>query len=233
MMNIETLTNHWDRENKNRIQRNFNILARIPTNIIEDLLTADPTEIKTKKNGLSIPNNMDLRLLNDFGINFTAKTDGVIYKTKIYARTSGKIGVGLHEQKVTDVAGALIKYIVVNVSAGWNTVVLNFPIRVGESYTLFKRFEGESILTNTTIVRGWNTYPFTENGMRFNAGKFLNDTKTYTNYSTFFEIELVTNPAQVFKMLNDKAKPLPQFYVGDTPPPDAQFWFKPVGGNNG
>lgn len=225
---IKLLTNRWDNDNKNRIDDNFRYLSKIPSEIIHDLLSLDPSKIDTRLNGLSKSSN-DLRNLDDYGINFRADVNGVLFRTQVYASRSGKLGIGLHEQKTNDVAGALIKYIVVDVKSGWNSVILNFPVEVGQSYTLFKRNESETILTSSEIISGWATYPWISNGLTFNAGKYLDQAGTYRNYSTFFEIELVTNPATVFYMMYESAKPDPQFHVGSTPPTEGQFWFRPVG----
>lgn len=229
-MNVETITNNWDRENKDRIDRNFKNLSKLPISIIKDLLRVDPSISSTKVNGLKTSPRMDLRSLNEYGVNFKTINSSIIYNVKIYADRSGKMGIGLVEQRLGEVSGAQIGYIIVDLVKGWNSVPLLFEVEAGKEYTLFKRMVAENILTNTQTVDGWSTFPdFINSDLKFQSGKHINQESTVKNYSTFFEIETVSNPAQVFKILNDRAKSTPQFYVGTNPPGDVQFWFKPVG----
>jgi len=226
---IEKLTNNWDRDNKNRIDRNFAILGRLELDIMEDFFNADPSVLSTKINGLSKPAGFDLRNLNNYGINFTANVNGIIHRAWVYAESNGEIGFGLAEQNRNDVHTSIIRYITVNLKSGWNEVTLNFPVEQNISYTIFRRNVNDGIRLNTKSVSGWSDYPFVSNGLTFRAGKFLDEAATYANYGPFFDIELVTSLSQVYKIANDSVKPTPYIYVGDNPPLEAQFWFKPVG----
>ncbi len=230
MARIEILTNNWDRDNKERIDRNFANLGKLDLDIMDDFLHTDPSQLTPRINGLSRPSTPDLRTLNDFGINVTAEVNGVIHRAWVYVNKTGGVGFGIAEQERNGVAKAIIRYITLNLKQGWNHVILNFPVEQNKSYTLFKRNVDETVLINTASILGWADYPFKRNGLDFNAGKFLNETSTYTNYGPFFEIELITSLAQIYKISGDSVKPSQQFYVGDNPPSDAQFWFKPLGG---
>lgn len=227
MAKIEILTNNWDRDNKERIDRNFANLGKLDLNIMEDILGGDPEKLTPKINGKKLSDRQTTTSLNDFGINVTAEVNGVISHAWVYSSSNRRIGLGIAEQKVSDRYTAINKFIEVDLKTGWNEVELLFPVEQNKSYTLFRRDVGEGTSTGSVSITGWNTHPFLSNGLKFNAGKYLNETGTYRNYSPFFEIQLITSPAQIYKIMNDSVKPKQQFYVGDNPPSDAQFWFKP------
>ena len=228
MIKIEKLSANWDRENKERIDNNFAELSKLDLKIMDDFLHADPSNLTPKVNGLERSHEGVLRTLNDYGTNFTATTNGVIHRGWVYVVKDGEMGFGLAEQERNEEATSINKYIIVNLKSGWNQVTLNFPVEQNKSYTLFKRNESDSVSVRNSHVYGWTTFPFQENGLVFNAGKYLNSHLTYVNYSPFYDIELITSPAQIYKIANESIKPPQQFYVGDNPPEDAQFWFKPV-----
>ncbi len=229
MAKIETLTNNWDRDNKERIERNFANLGRLDLQIMEDFLSKDPSKFTPKINGKSIEDRETTTSLNDFGVNVTAEVNGVITHAWVYVADARKLGLGIAEQNRDGLYTGINKLVEMELKSGWNRVSLMFPVEQNKSYTLFRRDIGEGTSTGSLSISGWSTHPFQSNGLVFNAGKFLDDTKTYQNYSPFFDIELITSPAQIYKLANDSVKPAQQFYVGDNPPSDAQFWFKPVG----
>ncbi len=226
---IEKLTNNWDKENKERIDRNFANLGRLDLNIMEDILSNDVTKLTPKINGKKLSDRQTTSSLNDFGVNITAEVNGVISSAWVYTANDMRIGLGIAEQETSDKYTAINKLIEVDLKKGWNEVELLFPVEQNKSYTLFRRDIGEGTSTGSLSISGWSTHPFQSNGLIFNSGKYLNDTLTYQNYSPFFELELITSPAQIYKIMNDSVKAEQQFYVGDSPPSDAQFWFKPVG----
>ncbi len=226
---IEKLTNNWDKENKERIDRNFANLGRLDLNIMEDILSNDVTKLTPKINGKKLSDRQTTSSLNDFGVNITAEVNGVISNAWVYTANDMRIGLGIAEQETSDKYSAINKLIEVDLKKGWNKVGLLFPVEQNKSYTLFRRDVGEGTSTGSVSISGWSTHPFESNGLKFNSGKYLNDTLTYQNYSPFFELELITSPAQIYKIMNDSVKAEQQFYVGDNPPSDAQFWFKPVG----
>lgn len=230
-MTIEKIGLPLDREELDKLNRNLENLNKLDYKIMQDFLRGDPSQLTPQINGLMRSSDLDMRLLNDFGTNFVADVNGVIYKAQVYAGSSGELGFGLAEQATNDVASSELYFKVVEVKSGWNEITLNFPVQQGKQYTLFKRIVGENILTNSQLISGWNTYPFISNGLTMEAGKYLNQTGTYRNYTPFYEIQLITSLAQIYKIANDSVIPPQQFYVGDNPPVDAQFWFKPVGGN--
>lgn len=231
-MDIRTITSQWNDVNLDRINHNFSELRGIEYRAIQDMLSTDPGKLTPIVNGISKPAELDMRLLNNYGINFIPKVNGIIHKVSVYCGSAGKLGFGLAAQTTNDVTTSELYFDTFDLKRGWNEVELNFPVEQGAQYTLFKRFVGDSILTNTTIVNGWADYPFMDDGLRFVAGKYLDDILTYRNYSTFFDIRVITSLAQIYKIANDRVKPPQQFYVGDNPPLDAQFWFKPVGGGS-
>lgn len=226
---IEKLTNNWDRENKNRIDRNFENLGRLDLNIMEDILNSDPSDYSPKINGKLKEDMERTTSISEYGTNITAEVNGVITRAWVYSSDSINLGLGIAEQEFNDKSTAIIKVVEKNLKTGWNEVELNFPVEQNKSYTLFKRDVGEGTSTGVVTISGWNSHPFLSEGLKFNGGKVLDETGSYTNYTPFFEIEMITSPAQLYKIMNDSVKPKSQFYVGDTPPDNAQFWFKPVG----
>lgn len=230
-MNIEKLTNNWDEDNKKRIDSNFAKLASLDYKIMTDFIDSDPAALDTSINGKMRTSEAVLRDLSDYGTNFTAQVNGFIHRGWVYTSGSGRIGFGLAEQTATGVATSETYFTEVDLVSGWNHVTLNFPVEQNKSYTLFKRTIGNSIATYYVAITGWNSHPFISNGLKFNAGKFLSESSTYISYGPFFEFEVVTNLAQIYKLVNESVVPAQQFYVGDNPPLDAQFWFKPVGGS--
>lgn len=229
-MTIEILTNNWDSDNKERIDRNFATLGSMDYRVMQDFFNSNPSKLTPAINGKNRPAARDLRLLDNFGTNFTAEVNGIIHRAWVFASVSGKLGFGMAEQDQSGPASSELFFIEVDLTAGWNLVTLNFSVEQNRSYTIFKRFVNESITTNSMRITGWATHPFMSEGLTFNAGKFLDETGTYTNYGPFFEIEFVTSLAQVYKIANESVVPPKQFYVGDNPPQSSQFWFKPVGG---
>ncbi len=229
-MAIEKITGSWDAVNLERINQNFELLNSRELEFMKDFLSTDPSTLTPLLNGKEKLDNLDMHSLNNFGINFRAEVNGIIYKASVYANRSGKLGVGLAKQLSSDVMSEELYYKTVNLKRGWNEIVLNFPVEQNVNYTLFRRSEGDVIQTANLNAAPWGSHPFIENGIKFIVGKFLDETTTYGRYSTFFEIQLITSLAQIYKIANDSVKPAQQFYVGDNPPQDAQFWFKPVSG---
>lgn len=230
MAKIEPLTNNWDRENKERIERNFANLAKLDLEIMHDFLEADPEKLDTKLNGLK---RADMQLssnLNNYGINVTAEVNGVVYRAWVYATQNASVQFGLAEQEPNRVVSAELIVKEYNLKAGWNRVTLNFPLEQNKSYTLFRRNIEFGVPLSRTTISGWGSYPFLKNGLNFNGGKYLDQQGAYLAYTPFYEIEFVTSPAQVYKIANESVKPPQLFYVGDEPPLDVQFWFKPVTG---
>lgn len=230
-MEMKDISNNWNEQTVENIKENFKKLSGIKNDIIQDVMSADPNDYNLHLNGLKKPSKVtDTRNLNDYGINFLANNNALINSAWVYAATSGKVSFGLATQAVAGIATGTIKLIECDLKAGWNKVILNFPIEQGVHYTMFKRNLSESINLAAQTISGWNTYNFIENGLDFKAGKYLTDTRTYTAYSPFFEIELITNIAQIYKIMNDSVKPAPQFHMGENPPTESQFWFRPIGG---
>lgn len=232
-MTIERIGSPLDRTELDKINKNFENLSKIDYKIMRDFLNADPGKLTPSLNGVEKPTgDLDIRNLNDFGVNFTPGINGVIYQTSVYAAQSGALGIGLAEQDRNDVASSELYLKVIDVRQGWNTVVLNFPVSQGKGYTLFKRNMESDISLAVRVISSWANHQFINGGLRMNIGKYLNDTNTYSVYNGLFEIQLITSLAQVYKIANDSVIPPQQFYVGDNPPQDAQFWFKPVGGGS-
>ncbi|WP_080875541.1 hypothetical protein [Oceanobacillus timonensis] len=227
---IERIGSPLNRDELEKINSNFEKLDKIDYKIMQDFLSADPTRLTPGVNGIVKPTELDTRNLNNYGINFRAGVNGIIYKVSIYANRAGQLGVGLAEQEMNSEATAELYYKIVDLRRGWNEVELNFPVEQQKRYTIFRRIVAESILNAGVTVFPWNEYPFENNGLEnFAGGMFLDQSNMSRHYSTFFNIRVITSIAQVYKIANDSVKPPQQFYVGNNPPQDAQFWFKPVG----
>lgn len=227
---IEKLTNNWDRDNKNRIDRNFANLGKLDLMIMDDFFNVDPSVLTPKINGLERKDmERDMRDLNNFGTNVTAEVNSILHKAWVFSSVAGKMAFGCAEQERNGVATSINNLIEVDLISGWNKVTLNFPLEQNKSYTIFKRNVNQSIQLGNVTVDAYSDHPFISNGLKFNAGKFINEAGTYKNYFPFFEIELITSLAQVYKIANDSVKPSLQIYVGSNPPLETQFWFKPVG----
>lgn len=231
-MDIQKITNQLNGDNLDRINHNFSELSKIEYRVIQDMISSDPAKLTPGINGMEKPPEIDLRNFNDYGVNFRVDTNGIIHKVSIYANREGQLGVGLAKQNGGSIAGAELYYKIIQLKSGWNEVELNFPIEQNARYTLFRRTVSDSVATaGITVSGGWNNYPFMTNGIgHFFGGMYLNQTGTSRHYTTFFEIQVITSLAQIYKIANDSVKPSQQFYVGDNPPQDAQFWFKPVSG---
>lgn len=227
-MQIKKIPGKWDYDTIDILDGNFEVLSGMESRIIEDVFQADPLAIETYVNGLDRSHPLDTRSLNEYGIVFDAQMNGIIHKVDIYANTKGKFIVGLATQEVGGTASSTLNTKEVEVSRGWNTVELNFPVEQNTTYNLFKRNLGESVLTQSVTFSGWNTYPFMENGVNFRGGMYLAQTGTYQTYSTFFNIQIVNNLAQIYQIMTNSVKPRKQYHVGQNPPSDAEIWFKPL-----
>lgn len=227
---VRKLLTKWNDENREIIDSNFREVNSIDLKIMEDFLKSDPSKLDVKLNGLKKPSAIDPSNLNDYGTNYRAEVNGIIHAGWIYANHSGKVGIGLAEQETNSIAGSQIAFKQYTLSKGWNRLVLNFPVAQNQNYTLFKRNVDGPMDINTYLTDGYANTQFMVNGLIPSVGKFLDETGTYRNFSPLFEIEFITNLSQIYKLVNNSVKPPQQFYVGDNPPTDAQFWFKPVGG---
>lgn len=231
-MSLKTIGSSWNAGTVSDLNGNFKHLSGIEVRAIQSMFESASGDLTPIQVGLPKNNSLDMRALNDFGINFTANTNAVIHTADVYSATTTKFTVGLAEQNASGVATSELHLKEVQVNAGWNKVEINFPIEAGRNYTLFKRYAGNSVVTNTQTVSGWVNHNFMGQGedITFRAGKFLNDTRTYSSYSTFFNIALITNLAQVYHIMSTSVAKGMDVYVGDNPPADSNFWFKPIGG---
>lgn len=227
-MQINKIPGNWDYETIEIIDGNFETLSGMESRIIEDVMQADPLAIETYVNGLDRSHPINTSNLNDYGIVFQSYLNGILHKVDVYAGSNGKFIVGIAKQNMGSTYSEIVSTKEVKVNKGWNTLELNFPLEQNTNYNLFKRNSGESVLTMATGVSGWNTYPFMENGVNFRGGMYLNRTGTYTNYSTFYNIQIVNNLAQIYQIMTNSVKPRKQYHVGQNPPTDAEIWFKPL-----
>lgn len=227
-MAIKKVPGNWDYDTIKILDENFESLTEMESRIIEDVMQADPLAIETYVNGLDRSHPLNAKNLNDYGIVFQSYLNGILHKVDVYASSKGKFIVGIAKQNVGSTYSEIVSTKEVEVNRGWNTLELNFPIEQNTDYNLFKRNSGESVLTQTTSISGWNTYPFMENGVNFRAGMYLNQSGTYTAYSTFYNIQIVNNLAQIYQIMTNSVKPRKQYHVGQNPPSDAEIWFKPL-----
>lgn len=227
-MAIKKVPGNWDYDTIKILDENFESLTGMESRIIEDVMQADPLAIETYVNGLDRSFPLDARNLNDFGIVFTSELNGILHKVDVYATSRGSFTAGLAKQVVGGTSSETVITKTVNVDRGWNTVELNFPLEQNTTYNLFKRNIGEAVLTQSANIEGWNTYPFMENGVNFRGGMYLNQSGTYKAYSTYFNIQIVNNLAQIYQIMTNSVKPRKQYHVGQTPPSDAEIWFKPL-----
>lgn len=227
-MQINKIPGNWDYETIEIIDGNFEALSGMESRIIEDVMQADPLAIETYVNGLDRSHPLNTSNLNDYGIAFQSYLNGVLHKVDVYAGSNGKFIIGIAKQDTGSTYSEIVSTKEVEVNKGWNTLELNFPLEQNTNYNLFKRNSGESVLTKTTGISGWNNYPFMENGVNFRGGMYLNQTGTYTNYSTFYNIQIVNNLAQIYQIMTNSVKPRKQYHVGQNPPSDAEIWFKPL-----
>ena len=224
-MNIQTISSIWDENNAKKINENFEEIGDREGKLVSDILSNNEEASKPQINGVNRPGGSDFRYLNNAGLNFTANVNGVLYRTWIYAGATAEMGVGLAlHPNPNQPAGEEVCYKTFLLRHGWNHVELNFPVEKGKRYTLFKRSVTKDITTLATILNGWAANPdIMNNGLKFHCGAALVG-GTMTNYNAFFEIELITNLAQLFRLRDEKV------YIGDTPPLEAKYWFKPLGG---
>lgn len=224
-MKLNQILSVWNEENVQNINDNFEKIEAREAKIVSDILSKNEVSSKPKINGVNRPTGSDFRYLNNAGINFTANTDGAIHRTWIYASSTAEIGIGLAiHPEPSKPNWEEVCYKIFPLSIGWNHVELNFPVEKGIRYTLFKRFIKKDIATLSTTLNGWDTHPeIMNNGLKIHIGAALTG-GTFTNYNTFFEIELITNFAQLFRLMSER------FYVGSTPPPEAKYWLKPLEG---
>lgn len=228
-MAIKKVPGNWDYDTIKVLDENFESLTDMESRIIEDVMQADPLDIETYVNGLDRSYPLDTRDLSDFGIVFTSELNGILHKVDVYAASKGSFTAGLAKQVIGSTASVTVATKTINVNRGWNTVELNFPLEQNTTYNLFKRNIGETILTQTATISGWNNHPFMENGIDFKGGMYLNQSGTYRNYSTYFNIQIVNNLAQIYQIMTNSVKPRKQYHVGQNPPSDAEIWFKPLG----
>lgn len=227
-MQINKIPGNWDYETIEIIDGNFEALSGMESRIIEDVMQADPLDIETYVNGLDRSATSSTGSLNNFGIVFDSLLNGVIHKVDIYASTKGTLTVGLATQSPGTTHSQVLYTKDISLDSGWNEVELNFPVQQNTTYNLFRRSMGETVQTRTSSISGWNTYPFMENGVNFRGGMYLDRTGTYTGYSTFYNIQIVNNLAQIYQIMTNSVKPRKQYHVGQNPPTDAEIWFKPL-----
>ncbi len=224
-MKMNQVSSVWDEGNAKSINDNFEVIQDREAKIVSEILSKNEDSNKPQINGVKRPGGSDFRYLNDCGINFTANTNGALYRTWIYAGGTAEMGIGLAlHPNPNQMAGEELFYKVYSLRHGWNHVELNFPVEKGKRYTLFKRKVTKEITTLATVMHGWSTHPdIMNNGLKFHCGAALIG-GSITNYNAFFEIELITTFAQLFSLRDEK------LYVGSTPPPEARYWFKPLEG---
>lgn len=231
-MTIRTIGPSLDRTAVDNINLNFSDLARMPGDVIKDLLSYNNGNLPFDRNSMPLPTSGANNTLNDYGMAFESQVNGIIHRIQVRTNAAGKIAIGIAEQQPGYVAGAILHIKEIDVISGIQTLVLDFPIEQGKSYNLFKRnLEGSAIGFRLQTVQGWqtNTGQWQGNSLSMLGGMFLSATGTNANL-VFFNVDIVTNIAQIYKLMNESVKLPQQFYVGNTPPGDAQFWFRPVGG---
>lgn len=224
-MDIQQISSNWSETDADNINANFQEIQEREAKIVSDILSKNEENSKPQINGVKRPGGSDFRYLNNCGINFTANTDGALYRTWIYAGGTAEMGVGLAlHPNPNQPAGEELFYKVLSLRHGWNHVELNFPVEKGKRYTLFKRSVEKDITTLATLMTGWNTHPdIMNNGLKFHCGAKLAG-GTMTNYNAFFEIELITSFVQLFRLRDEK------LYIGCTPSTEAKYWLKPLEG---
>lgn len=225
-MNIQTISSIWDENNAKTINENFEEIGDREGKLVSDILSSNEEASKPQINGVDRSLATTFSYLNNAGTNFTASMDGVIHRTWIYAGGTAELGLGLALHPVPyQQAGEEVCYKTFPLRHGWNHVELNFPVEKGKRYTLFKRAVTKDITTLSVLLRGWNAHPdIMNNGLKFHCGAWLAGGDTFANYNAFFEIEFITNLAQLFRLRDEKV------YIGDAPPLEAKYWFKPLGG---
>lgn len=223
---------NWDNKTIDDLNYNFKEVSGIESKVIEDLLNATPNNIKPDVNGAERIPSGPYNNSTNYGANFIAEVNGIIHATWVFASTSGKMGFGLVEQDASSVSGAQIAYKELNLTYGWNRIILNFPIEQGVRYTLFKRhLAGQSVNLRQDSRSGWQSNPsqWLGRSLTMMNGRFIDRTGNWLTIF-FFEIEVISNLVEVYKVMNESVNIPNQFYVGQNPPSDAQFWFRPVGG---
>jgi len=227
-----TISGNWDNQTIDDLNYNFKEVSGIEIKVIEDLLEATPANIKPDINGAERIPSGPYNTSTNYGANFIAEVNGIIHATWVFASASGKMGFGLVEQDAASLAGAQIAYKELNLTYGWNRIILNFPVEKGVRYTLFKRnLAGQSVNLRQEARDGWQSNPtqWLGRSLTMMNGRFTDRTSNWLNIF-FFEIEVISNLVEVYKIMNESVNIPNQFYVGQKPPSDAQFWFRPVGG---
>lgn len=231
-MTIREVPNELNRAGRNIVNDNFKQFSTIESNAIKAMLERNPGNLTPDVNGLLRSEYLvdDMRTMPRYGIQFVAKVNGVISGAWVYASNAGSMIVGLAYKKNRELETGTVGEKVVNLVKGWNHVEMAFPIEQDEHYILYKRFSSTSISTATRIISGWNKYDFHGNALKLINASILGSTSGYSNYNTFFEIEVITSLAQIFWLMNTSVRPTHDIYVGENPPVDAKFWFRPIGG---
>lgn len=226
------ISGNYDNQTVDDLNYNFKEVSGIETKVIEDLLEATPANIKPDINGAERIPSGPYNNSTNYGANFIAEVNGIIHATWVFASASGKMGFGLVEQDASSLAGAQIAYKELNLTYGWNRIILNFPVEQGIRYTLFKRhLAGQSVNLRQDSRDGWQSNPsqWLGRSLTMMNGRFIDRTGNWLTIF-FFEIEVISNLVEVYKIMNESVNIPNQFYVGQNPPSDAQFWFRPVGG---
>lgn len=233
-MTLKPIGSVWDRDNRNNINENFSYLE-LKTNqensrLLRDVLNGDGDAITPSLNGLprSSADTSDRRNLNLFGVNFTALKSGVIHSISVYTGSSGRKRFGLAYQNWRGHSTGIVEYKDVDLTAGWNTIILNIPFEVGIDYTLYhENLAGTVLLANRTRSLQTGEDVQRSNDIKLNGVANISNASTYTN-NQIFDIKTITNVAQAMNILNSELSNTPKFYVGDNPPPDVHFWFRKV-----
>lgn len=195
------------------------------------MLENNPSRLKPSINGLSRSDfdGKDVRILNNYGIEFQAKVNGVISAFSIFSNQKSKIIVGLANKQSGYVETGIISEKVIDLNKGWNRIEMLLPIEQGVYYMLYKKFISENVETGTKTIQPWNSYPFKDGALTFLSTGLLGSSGTFTNYTTYFDIEVITSLSQIYYLMNKSVVNEPDIYVGNDPPPGSKFWFKPIG----
>lgn len=226
-MQIEKLTNQWDSDNKERIERNFSFLSGMEYRLMREFFETG-SELDLESNGLPSSEMSSENTLNNYGIIFIARLNCVLHEVSVYAGGAGTIEIVLAKQRVRNTATETLYTTEVSLKKGWNKVVLNYPLQNGVSYNLYRRAVGSNVLLGRKLVSsGFNNENFIGNSLNVIAGMDPNKTGTYLTYGYWFDLKVITNLSQIYRVMNDSVDYPEQFYVGQSPPTNAQFWFRP------
>lgn len=226
-MNLEEITPVWNLDNVNKINSNFQNLARMKTEIFSELSTQ---EITLDRVGLPIIRRTSTLRVNNYGVVFTSKIDSYLAGFSVFATKEGLV-----EFYLTDYAGAgnpaTVEYkrIRINLNEGLNQVQFIIPLKSNQSYALACKFidlsieltaSGSTWINDTNMQNPHLLQPIT------GYSPVLGNTSTA--YMYFFDLELASSAAAMIITSQNTHR---FFQVSqDRPENDSVLWIRPRSG---